>query len=49
LEFDELDAPVVRVAGLDVPAPYNVELEKKANVYEEDIIAGVRKVLEGAH
>ena len=47
LEFDELDAPIVRVAGLDVPAPYNVELEKKANVYEEDIIAGVHQVLEG--
>jgi acetoin:2,6-dichlorophenolindophenol oxidoreductase subunit beta len=49
LEFDELDAPIVRVAGLDVPAPYNVELEKKVNVYEEDIIAGVRQVLEGVH
>ena len=49
LEFDELDAPIVRVAGLDTPAPYNVELEKKANVYEEDIIAGVRQVLEGVH
>jgi pyruvate dehydrogenase E1 component beta subunit len=49
LEFDELDAPIVRVAGLDVPAPYNVELEKKANVYEEDIIAGVRQVLERIH
>ena len=44
-EFDELDAPIVRVAGLDVPAPYNVDLEKKANVYEEDIIAGVYQVL----
>jgi pyruvate/2-oxoglutarate/acetoin dehydrogenase E1 component len=44
-EFDELDAPIVRVAGLDVPAPYNVDLEKKANVYEDDIIAGVRQAL----
>jgi pyruvate dehydrogenase E1 component beta subunit len=43
--FDWLDAPVVRVAGLDTPAPYNVELEKKALVYEEDIIAGVRQAL----
>jgi len=48
LAFDELDAPVIRVAGLDVPAPYNVELEKKANVYEDDIINGVRLVLEKA-
>ena len=45
LAFDELDAPVQRVAGLDTPAPYNVELEKKAFVYEEDIIDGVRQVL----
>ena len=45
LAFDELDAPIVRVAGLDVPAPYNVELEKKANVYEEDIVAGVKQVM----
>jgi acetoin:2,6-dichlorophenolindophenol oxidoreductase subunit beta len=45
LGFDELDAPIVRVAGLDVPAPYNVQLEKKANVYEEDVVSGVRQVL----
>ena len=43
--FDWLDAPVVRVAGLDTPAPYNVALEKKALVQEDDIIAGVRQVL----
>jgi len=35
----------VRVAGLDTPAPYYVGLEKLAMVYEEDIIAGVRRVL----
>ena len=45
LAFDELDAPVIRVAGLDTPAPYNVELEKKAMVHEDDIIDGVRQVL----
>ena len=45
LAFDDLDAPIVRVAGLDVPAPYYVELEKKAMVYEDDIIAGVHQVL----
>ena len=45
LAFDELDAPVVRVAGLDTPAPYNVELEKLARVYEDDIVAGVHRVL----
>jgi len=43
--FDYLDAPIKRVAGLDTPAPYNVELEKKALVYEDDILDGVREVL----
>lgn len=43
--FDWLDAPIVRVAGLDVPAPYNVALEKQALVQEADIVAGVRRVL----
>lgn len=26
--YDELDGPIVRVAALDVPLPYNIELEK---------------------
>ena len=25
--YDELDGPVVRVASLDVPLPYNIEME----------------------
>jgi len=45
LAFDQLDAPVLRVAGLDIPTPYNLDLEKKATVQEDDIIAGVRSVL----
>jgi pyruvate/2-oxoglutarate/acetoin dehydrogenase E1 component len=45
LAFDQLDAPIVRVAGLDTPAPYYVELEKVAMVYENDIIAGVHQAL----
>jgi pyruvate dehydrogenase E1 component beta subunit len=28
--FDDLDAPVARVAGLDVPLPYAANLEKMA-------------------
>lgn len=47
LAFDSLDCPIARVAGLDTPAPYNVQLEKKAMVWEEDIIASVHGVLEG--
>ena len=30
--FDELDAPVLRVTGADVPMPYNKQLEKAAKV-----------------
>jgi pyruvate dehydrogenase E1 component beta subunit len=45
LAFDQLDAPVLRVAGLDIPTPYNLDLEKKATVQEDDIIACVRRVL----
>ena len=45
LAFNELDAPVERVAGLDTPAPYNVALERVAMVYEKDIIEGVRRAL----
>lgn len=28
LAFDELDAPVLRVTGADVPMPYNATLEQ---------------------
>ena len=36
--FDYLDAPVVRVAGLDVPIPYNINQEKLACPDEKDIV-----------
>jgi pyruvate dehydrogenase E1 component beta subunit len=42
--FDELDAPVVRVTGLDVPLPYAANLEKLALVQPENIIEAVRRV-----
>jgi pyruvate/2-oxoglutarate/acetoin dehydrogenase E1 component len=45
LAFDYLDGPVVRVAGLDVATPYNLELEKQAMVWEDDIVEGVRTAL----
>ena len=44
--FDYLDAPVARVAGVDVPMPYAKELERLALPSEEDIVAAVRGVLE---
>lgn len=43
--FDELDAPVERVSGAEVPAPYARNLELAAFPSEEDIIAGVRRAL----
>lgn len=43
--FDELDAPVLRVTGADVPMPYNKQLEKLAKSDPAKVIAAVRKVL----
>ena len=42
--FDELDAPVLRVTGADVPMPYNKRLEKAAKVDADKVVAAVRKV-----
>lgn len=43
--FDELDAPILRVAGADVPMPYSRALETLAIPNENDIIAAVKQVL----
>jgi pyruvate dehydrogenase E1 component beta subunit len=43
--FDELDAPVLRVTGEDVPMPYARNLELLAVPHEEDVIAAVHKVM----
>ena len=43
--FDELDAPVVRVTGEDVPMPYARNLELLATPHEEDIIRAVKQVM----
>jgi pyruvate/2-oxoglutarate/acetoin dehydrogenase E1 component len=40
--FDELDAPVARVCGADVPMPYAKELEQAALPQPPDIVAAVR-------
>ena len=42
--FDYLDAPIVRVAGANVPIPYNANLERAAIPQEEDIVAAVRQL-----
>jgi len=42
--FDDLDAPVVRVHGADVPLPYAANLEKLALPQPEDIVRAARTV-----
>ena len=42
--FDDLDAPVIRVCGKDVPMPYAANLEKLALPQPEDIVAAVKTV-----
>ncbi|MCW5748412.1 MAG: pyruvate dehydrogenase complex E1 component subunit beta [Alphaproteobacteria bacterium] len=44
LAFDWLDAPVKRVAGLDVPLPYAANLEKMALPQPPDIVAAAKAV-----
>jgi pyruvate dehydrogenase E1 component beta subunit len=43
--FYSLDAPVVRVAGADVPMPYSKHLEQSAIPQVDDIVFAVRKML----
>jgi len=42
--FDELDAPVVRITGKDVPMPYAANLEKLALPTVDDIVAAARDI-----
>jgi pyruvate dehydrogenase E1 component beta subunit len=42
--FDHLDAPPVRVTGLDVPMPYAANLEKLALPRLEQVVAAARSV-----
>jgi pyruvate dehydrogenase E1 component beta subunit len=43
--FDELDSPVLRVTGADVPMPYNKQLEKAAKADPAKVISAVNQVL----
>ncbi len=45
--FDELDAPVKRISGVDVPMPYAKNLEKMAVPGEEDIFQACRQIVAG--
>jgi pyruvate dehydrogenase E1 component beta subunit len=42
--FDELDAPIIRVAQEDVPMPYNEKLEKAVLPNIDKLMAAVKKV-----
>ncbi|HEY8370429.1 MAG TPA: pyruvate dehydrogenase complex E1 component subunit beta [Thermodesulfobacteriota bacterium] len=43
--WDDLDAPVARVTGADVPMPYSKDLEKAALPHKDLIVAAAKKVL----
>lgn len=43
--FDELDSPILRVTGVDVPQPYNGKLEQLVMPNENRIIAAVQESL----
>jgi pyruvate/2-oxoglutarate/acetoin dehydrogenase E1 component len=43
--FDFLDAPIVRVASMDVPMPFNDRLENAVIPSQETIIEGIRDAL----
>jgi pyruvate dehydrogenase E1 component beta subunit len=45
--FDYLDAPIVRLAGLNIPIPYSPELEYNAVPQVEDIVEKARELVRG--
>jgi pyruvate dehydrogenase E1 component beta subunit len=47
--FDDLDAPVSRVSGADVPMPYSKPLEDIAYPHEPQIVAAALEILGVAH
>jgi pyruvate dehydrogenase E1 component beta subunit len=46
--FDELDAPIQRVTGADVPMPYAKRLEQSAMPHAEHVVSAALATLEGA-
>lgn len=47
--FDYLEAPIRRLAGCDVPIPYNRNLERHAVPQVEDIVAEARRLAQGGY
>ncbi len=46
--FDYLDAPIRRLAGLDIPVPYNRDLERRMVPQIDDIVAAARRLVKEA-
>jgi pyruvate dehydrogenase E1 component beta subunit len=46
MAFDYLDAPAKRLAGKDIPIPYNRGLERAAVPQEEDIEREIRAMID---
>ncbi|NLX57890.1 MAG: alpha-ketoacid dehydrogenase subunit beta [Phycisphaerae bacterium] len=46
MAFDELDAPIRRVSGADVPMPYARDLEQACIPHADDVVAAVRATLD---
>jgi pyruvate/2-oxoglutarate/acetoin dehydrogenase E1 component len=47
--FDYLDAPIRRLTGLDIPIPYNRNLEYHTVPQVENIVEEARKLVQGAY
>ncbi len=45
--FDYLDAPIIRLGGVESPIPYNPQLEKAAVPQVPDIVAAARNLVSG--
>ena len=43
--LDELDAPIRRVASLDIPIPFNIALENYVLPNDQKIVAAVRDAM----
>ena len=43
--FDDLDAPVLRIANEDVPMPYAANLERATLINADKIVIGIKKLL----
>jgi pyruvate dehydrogenase E1 component beta subunit len=46
--FDDLDAPVLRVAGVEVPLPYAAKLSQASKPTAQDLKRAIQRTLEGS-